>query len=230
VAILGVALGRLDVAPQRVLDLGTGTGVGARFLAERYPAAEVVGVDLAPAMIAKAQELLPAELAGGVRFEVADATALPFGDGSFDLIVLLNMIPFFDELARVAAPRGAIVIAFGAGPETPIYVPAETLEDRLGKAGFERIEHVEASGGTASFANRDPGPPGDPVLGTPTGQAIGEIRACLCRKCAEFAASRAASAIIPPWPTCSSSSSPTCARWSSCRASASSRSSARGRR
>ena len=102
-----------------------------------------------------------------MRFEVADATALPFEDGAFDLIVLLNMIPFFDELARVAATGGAVVIAFGAGPETPIYVPADTLTDRLEKAGFERVEHVEVSGGTASIARRNPGPPGDPVLGTP---------------------------------------------------------------
>jgi SAM-dependent methyltransferase len=167
VAILGASLDRLEPAPRRVLDLGTGTGVGARFLAERYPEAEVVGADLAPGMIAKARELLPLELAGRVRFEVADATALPFEDGSFDLIVLLNMIPFFGELARVASPGGAIVIAFGSGPETPIYVPAETLADRLEAAGFERVEPVEASGGTASIARRNSGPPGDPVLGTP---------------------------------------------------------------
>jgi SAM-dependent methyltransferase len=156
VAILTAALDGLDAVPKRVLDLGTGTGVGARFLAERYPEASVVGVDLAPAMIEQARELLPPELAGRVRFEVADATALPFEDGAFDLIVLLNMIPFFDELARMAAPGGAVVIAFGAGPETPIYVPAETLEDRLEKAGFERIEHVVASGGEAAIAYRAP--------------------------------------------------------------------------
>jgi SAM-dependent methyltransferase len=167
VEILAATLDRLDVAPRRVLDLGTGTGVGARYLAERYPEAQVVGVDLAPAMIDRARELLPPELGGRVRFEMADATALPFEDGAFDLIVLLNMIPFFDELARLAASGGAVVIAFGAGPETPIYVPAKTLEDRLQKAGFDRIEHVAASGGTASIARRDAGPPGDPVLGTP---------------------------------------------------------------
>ena len=35
--------------PRRVLDLGTGTGVVARRSAERYPEAEIVGIDLAQA-------------------------------------------------------------------------------------------------------------------------------------------------------------------------------------
>ena len=48
----------------------------------------------------------PPELAERVRFEQADAVRLPFEDGSFDLVQLANMIPFFDELARVAAPGG----------------------------------------------------------------------------------------------------------------------------
>ena len=43
------------VSPQRILDLGTGTGVVAKALAERYPEAEVVGIDLSPAMIEEAR-------------------------------------------------------------------------------------------------------------------------------------------------------------------------------
>ena len=40
----------------RALDIGTGTGTGAFFLASRYPDAEVTGIDLSEAMIAKAKE------------------------------------------------------------------------------------------------------------------------------------------------------------------------------
>jgi SAM-dependent methyltransferase len=68
-APLEAALDSLDTAPSRVLDLGTGTGRAAFLLARRYPEAEVVGVDLAPAMLAEARSLTPAELASRVRFE-----------------------------------------------------------------------------------------------------------------------------------------------------------------
>ena len=104
-APLAAALDRLEADPASVLDLGTGTGKAARLAAERFPDAEVVGVDLAPRMIEQARALLPPELDGRVRFDVADASKLPFQDGAFDLVVLLNMIPFFDELARVTAPE-----------------------------------------------------------------------------------------------------------------------------
>jgi SAM-dependent methyltransferase len=151
---LAAALARLDVTPSRVLDVGTGTGIGARFLAKRYPEARVVGVDLAPAMVEEARRLLPPELEDRVQYEVGDASALAFEDGAFDLVVLVNMIPFFDELARVTATGGAVVFAFTAGPETPIYVPPETLRARLAAVGFGGFEEVGGDGGTAFVARK----------------------------------------------------------------------------
>ena len=151
---LGAALQRLETAPRRVLDIGTGTGKAARVVARLFPEAEVDAVDLAPPMIEQARRLLPAELAGRVRFAVADSAALPFEEGAFDLVVLLNMIPFFEELARVTAPGGRLVLAFSWGPETPIYVPPETLRERLAQVGFEGFEDVAAGSGTALLARR----------------------------------------------------------------------------
>lgn len=151
---LGAALDRLDKAPQRILDLGTGTGAAARVLARRFPDAEVVGVDLAPKMVEEARALLPADLAGRVRFEVGDASTLESEPGAFDLVVLLNMIPFFEELARVTAPGGTVIFAFSSGPETPIYVPTEKLRERLEPLGFEGFEEVAAGPGTAVLARR----------------------------------------------------------------------------
>ena len=97
----------------------------------------MVGVDLAPKMVEEARALLPVDLAGRVRFEVGDASSLEFEPGAFDLVVLLNMIPFFEELARVTAPGGTVLFAFSSGPETPIYVPTEKLRERLEPLGFE---------------------------------------------------------------------------------------------
>lgn len=154
VASLAAALDRLEAEPARVVDLGTGTGLAARLVARRFPRAAVVGVDLSPVMIDEARRLLPDDLRARVRYDVADASALPFADGEFDLVVLLNMIPFFDELARVTAPGGTLVLAFSSGPETPIYVPPETLRQRLTPLGFERFEEIEASPATALIARR----------------------------------------------------------------------------
>ena len=154
------ALGALDALldridpPRRALDLGAGTGKAARLLARRFPQAEVVGVDLAPAMVQEARGLLDPEFADRVRFDVADASALPFGDGEFDLVVLLNMIPFFPELARVTAPGGALIFASYSGPATPIYVPPETLRARLEPLGFGEFEEVAKGDGTGFLARR----------------------------------------------------------------------------
>jgi len=151
---LGAALDRLETAPQRILDLGTGTGAAARVVARRFPEAAVVGVDLAPKMVEEARALLPTDLAGRVRFEVGDASSLQFEPGAFDLVVLLNMIPFFEELARVTAPGGTVIFAFSSGPETPIYVPTEKLHERLEPLGFDVLEEVAAGPGTAVLARR----------------------------------------------------------------------------
>lgn len=153
-APLVAALDRLDDAPERVLDLGTGTGKAARLVAERFPQADVLGIDLSPAMVDEARRLLPPALAGRIRFEIADATALPFGDGEFELVVLLNMIPFFDELARVTAPAGTVIVAHVSGPSTPIWTPPETLRDRLALLGFAGFEELVAGSGTANLARK----------------------------------------------------------------------------
>ena len=157
-APLVAALDRLEREPKRALDLGTGTGKGARVVAERFPEAEVIGVDLAPRMVTEARRLLPPDLAGRVRFEVADASALPFPDGAFDLVVLLNMIPFFDELARVTAPGGLVAFFFNDTATTEIYTQHEVLREKLAAVGFTSFEALAAGEGDALLARK--GAPG----------------------------------------------------------------------
>ena len=155
---LGAALDRLSAPPRKVLDLGTGTGKAARVVAKRFPDTEVVGVDLAPEMVEEAKRLLPSELAGRVSFQVADGASLPFAAGEFDLVVLQNMIPFFEELSRVTAPGGKAIFAFSRGAETPIWVPPEKLRARLEGVGFSDVEELAAGQGVAVLAAReDPG-------------------------------------------------------------------------
>ena len=152
-APLEAALASLD-SPARALDLGTGTGAGAFALARRFPEAEVIGADLADGMIAEARRKMPPELAGRVRFEVADASRLPYPDGTFDLVSLVNAIPFFDELARVTAPGGTALFSFSGGAGTPIYVPPERLRAELAQRGFAEFADFAAGTGTALVARR----------------------------------------------------------------------------
>jgi SAM-dependent methyltransferase len=150
---LKVALAHVP-RPQRVLDVGTGTGAAAFLVAERFPDAEVTGVDLSPAMVAAARAKTPSYLAGRVSFVVADAARLPLAAGSCELVTLANMIPFSDELARVLAPHGALLISFAEGSDTPIWVAPERLRAELARRGFAHFAEFTAGAATCLLARR----------------------------------------------------------------------------
>ena len=148
------ALAGVGQPPARVLDVGTGTGAAALKLAQRFPQAEIVGVDLSDAMLDQAQRNTPPELADRLRFQRADASPLPFGADSFELVTHANMIPFFDEVARVLAPGGHALFAFSSGAETPIYVPSQRLRDELARRGFTEFAEFDAGRGNALLARK----------------------------------------------------------------------------
>ena len=152
------ALAALEQPPRRVLDIGTGTGAGAQRLAERFPGAQVVGVDLSGAMLEQARRNTPAELRDRLRYERADAAALPFAEGSFELAAHANMIPFFDEVARVVAAGGHALFAFSSGAETPIYVSSARLREELARRGFTEFAEFDAGRGNALLARKGDGP------------------------------------------------------------------------
>jgi SAM-dependent methyltransferase len=145
------AFAAVPETPARVLDVGTGTGAVARLAAETFPAAEVIGVDVSGEMIAEARRHAGSDRE---RYEVGDASALPFEDGSFDLVVLNNMIPFFDELARVTRAGGSVAVAFGIGPRTPIYVPLDRVASELERRGFGEVATFAAGQGVSLLARR----------------------------------------------------------------------------
>jgi SAM-dependent methyltransferase len=141
------ALERIDGAVGRALDVGTGTGAGARLLKQRFSDAEVVGVDLATAMLDEARRLVPE-----VSFVEGDAARLPFGDDSFDLVAHQNMIPFVNQVDRVLKPAGWVLFAFSAGPETPIWVEPPRLRRELERRGFTDFAEIAAGRGIAVVA------------------------------------------------------------------------------
>jgi ubiquinone/menaquinone biosynthesis C-methylase UbiE len=114
---LEAALGHLDATlpAGAVLEIGVGTGALAVPLAQR--GRRVVGIDLAPSML---EQLRTKDHARVVRVAVADATSLPFADGSFAGAYcrwVLHLIPDWElavaELCRVTAAGGSLMIEPG---------------------------------------------------------------------------------------------------------------------
>ena len=155
-APLEAALEAAPGEPRRILDLGTGTGAAATLLAERYPAAEVTGVDISEPMIELAREKLPPALADRLRFEVADASELPFSGGEFDLVVQVSTPAFFGETARVLAPGGHLVVVSSLGTGTPFHTPIELLRRGFEREGLAWVTDGAAGPGTY-YVLRKPG-------------------------------------------------------------------------
>lgn len=145
---LEAALELVAGEPARILDQGTGTGVSARWLAERYPEAAVTGADLSPEMIAEARALLPAELADRVEFAVADASDPPFEPGSFDLIAQVSVPAFYAGTAPLLAAGGHLVVVSSLGPGTPMHTPPGLLRRGFGREGLEWVGDGAAGKGT----------------------------------------------------------------------------------
>jgi SAM-dependent methyltransferase len=79
-------LSGVELTPtDRVLDLGCGTGVKTRSLAESVPLRSIVGIDLSPMMIAHAQESATRAGLTNVEFVAGDAQVFSFGEDVFDI-------------------------------------------------------------------------------------------------------------------------------------------------
>jgi SAM-dependent methyltransferase len=146
------AVSHVERQPGRVLDIGTGTGDGAFFMGSRYPAAEVVGIDLAAAMIEIAKQKASG-MGSKARFEVADIAGYRPAE-RFDIVLMMNMPPFFAQVAELVRPGGYVISIASRGPTTPFYTSAKTLEAGFGKRGFRTIAADPA--GTYYVAERPP--------------------------------------------------------------------------
>ena len=153
-APVGAALEHVAREPRRALDIGTGTGSGALFISRRYPEAEVLGIDLSEAMIAAAREKA-ADQDERVRFEVADIAAFHPPD-RYDLVLMLNMPPFFEPVSALVGPGGYVVTIASRGPGTPFYTPGKTLERGFARHGLRTIAAGSHEGATYHIAERPP--------------------------------------------------------------------------
>ena len=112
-------LNYLRIEPIQVVDLGTGTGLALGALHRRYPAAQIIGIDIAEGMLHRARQR-----GGPSRLLAADASALPLANHSIDLIYSNLMLPWcskpecvWAEIERVLRP-GGVMLCTTLGPDT----------------------------------------------------------------------------------------------------------------
>jgi ubiquinone/menaquinone biosynthesis C-methylase UbiE len=179
-------------ADTSVLDVGSGLGGPARFLAATY-GCRVTGVDLSEAFVDAARYLTQRTgQQGQVSFEAADALALPFEAGAFDVVLLQHVAmnvadrpSLYREMRRVLKPGGRFAtfdIVLEAGEAhypvpwartaaTSFLLTAEATREAVEREGFRTAAWRDDTAlAKAWFAHmRASGPPPAPNLGLAMG-------------------------------------------------------------
>ena len=148
-------------ASDHILDIGSGIGGPARYFAHRF-GCEVTGVDLTAEFCDVARDLTRAlDLEKRVKFELGNALAMPFANGSFEGAYSMNVSmniadkeAFYREIHRVLKPRGWLMLSevakgTGGDPDYPtpwadsahtsfLSTPEETRSG-LVEAGFDVV-------------------------------------------------------------------------------------------
>jgi SAM-dependent methyltransferase len=128
-----------------IVDLACGDGYLTAMSAERFPSAEIVGVDMSPEELALARKRGFVE---NVRFVEARADALPLGNASVDAVVCHMALMLFDdaqsvvdELARVIRPGGIFAAVLGPGGKSSGLMPrfVALLREAEGAENLSRL-------------------------------------------------------------------------------------------
>ncbi len=173
-------IARLATVPDgtAILDVPCGGGVAFRGL---RPGSDLryVAADLSPHMLQRAREEAEQRGIEGVELVEADAAALPFDDGSFDLCISYNGLHCFTDPERAVSEMGRVVRAGGEVRGTVVVPGAGRRQDALlraysrsgvfgapirverlrawmGAAGLEAVE-IELDGAVARFLGRPTG-------------------------------------------------------------------------
>ena len=195
-------------ADMSVLDVGSGIGGPARFLAATY-GCQVTGVDLSEPLVDAARYLT--ERTGQcelVSFDTASALELPFDDGHFDLVLLQHVAMnisdrtrLYREIRRVLKSGGKFAtfdvvlksgdphypVPWARTPATSFLLTAAATREVIEPAGFRALAWQDDSdSANAWFAQlRASGPPPSPNLGVVMGPDFVQLTANLARNLTE---------------------------------------------
>ena len=194
-------------ADMRVLDVGSGVGGPARYLAAAH-GCRVTGVDLSAPFVEAARYLTERTGQSGlVSFETASALELPFEDGRFDVVLLQHVAMniadralLYRELRRVLKPSGRFAtydvvlnngephypVPWARTPATSFLLTVAATREAIEQAGFRTLVAQDDSEAAKAWATQlRAGPLPSPNLGVVMGPDFAQLGANLARNLLE---------------------------------------------
>jgi ubiquinone/menaquinone biosynthesis C-methylase UbiE len=150
-----VAVSHVPVAGKEILEVSSGRGGGASYIARYLNPRRYVGLDISDQNVAACDRVyghLP-----NLEFVQGEAEVLPFPDGSFDHVVSVeasraygNVMQFFAEVRRTLRGGGTFLLTDMRRRDD-----METLRRQLGEAGFAVIEEIDIAPNVVRALERD---------------------------------------------------------------------------
>jgi len=145
-----------DLAGRDVLEVGSGRGGGASFVARHHRPAKMTGVDFSPQAITLCQKRHASVT--NLAFVVGDAEQLPFPDAQFDAVINVesshcygHIEKFFAEAARVLRPGGWFLYTdFRPASEAAAWHGALAVQ-----SGWERVDFEDITAAVADALQAD---------------------------------------------------------------------------
>jgi len=146
------AIAFMDVQPtDHVLDVGCGSGVAIKLIAQIAVEGFVAGIDYSEEMVQQTLKRNAAAVrAGRVEIKHGNVATLPYDDESFDKVIATETFNFWpdpvanlQEVHRVLRPGGLVALAMEGSKEAPNWQKLAALADRMGLSIYSGAEMEE---------------------------------------------------------------------------------------